>query len=253
MSPSIFNPDGPEVSEIVLPNGATASEVIDPDGNVVFEAGPDIPDSAVGYWSFNDAADTTTAVDEKGDRDATIQSGVSYDDTIVAEGSHSLNFDGTGVATISATFGSLLTNAHTAIVFLYDTNQSSDFDRMWSFEDEYVITLRHGSSGNYEWVPGDYNNAFGISVADIPSDTWVMMAGRTDYQAGNAELDFFEADGTQTSANGSPPSSPSGRNNNNTGFGGSAGFNMTGNLDSPTFVDRYMTDQELADYATSVL
>jgi hypothetical protein len=35
------------VSEIVLPDGSTASEVIGPDGNVVFEAGPDIPDSVV--------------------------------------------------------------------------------------------------------------------------------------------------------------------------------------------------------------
>jgi len=31
----------------VLPDGSTASEVIDPDGNVVFEAGPDIPDSGM--------------------------------------------------------------------------------------------------------------------------------------------------------------------------------------------------------------
>jgi len=45
MSPPIYTPDGSEVSEIVLPDGSTASEVIGPDGSVVFEAGPDIPDS----------------------------------------------------------------------------------------------------------------------------------------------------------------------------------------------------------------
>jgi len=55
MSPPIFNPDGPEVSEIVLPDGATASEVIDPDGNVVFEAGPDIPDSGISHWNFEES------------------------------------------------------------------------------------------------------------------------------------------------------------------------------------------------------
>lgn len=39
----IFNPNGNQVSEIVLPNGNTASEVVAPDGSVVFG----IPDSAI--------------------------------------------------------------------------------------------------------------------------------------------------------------------------------------------------------------
>ena len=47
MSPPIYTPDGQEVTEIVLPDGSTASEVVAPDGSVVFEAGPDIPDSAI--------------------------------------------------------------------------------------------------------------------------------------------------------------------------------------------------------------
>jgi len=221
------------------------------DGEVVTRA---IPDGTVGYWDLNDANDTTTAVDSEGGRDATINSGVSYDSTVVTEGSHSLNFDGSGEATLPTTFGSLLTNAHTAIVFLYDSNQSSNYDRMFSFEAEYQIALRHGSSANYEWVPGDYNNSLSIGISNIPSDTWVMMAGRTDYGAGNAELDIFEADGTQHSADGSPPSSPSSGSNTN-GFGGIglSTYRITGNLDAPTFVDRYMTDQELASYAASVL
>src|SRR6056297_1479058 len=46
MSPPIFTPDGSEVTEIVLPDGSTASQVVGPDGSVVFDAGPDIPDSA---------------------------------------------------------------------------------------------------------------------------------------------------------------------------------------------------------------
>jgi len=61
MSPPIYTPDGSEVSEIVLPDGSTASEVIGPDGNVVFEAGPDIPDSVVRV-----TFDNSNVVDEKG-------------------------------------------------------------------------------------------------------------------------------------------------------------------------------------------
>jgi len=74
MSPPIFNPDGSEVSEIVLPDGSTASQVIGPDGNVVFEAGPDIPDSGVHYYagegntlyyySLSTAYDLTTKTQE---------------------------------------------------------------------------------------------------------------------------------------------------------------------------------------------
>jgi hypothetical protein len=41
----IYNPNGNEVSEIVLPNGNTASEVIAPDGSMVASFGP--PDSVV--------------------------------------------------------------------------------------------------------------------------------------------------------------------------------------------------------------
>jgi hypothetical protein len=37
----IFNPNGNEVSEIILPDGATASEVIAPDGSTVFSGIPD--------------------------------------------------------------------------------------------------------------------------------------------------------------------------------------------------------------------
>jgi hypothetical protein len=91
MSPPIFNPDGSEVSEIVLPDGSTASEVIGPDGNVVFEAGADIPDSGVLKYGFNEGSGTT-ATDSFGSNDGAIN-GASFT-TTSAEGSHALSFDG---------------------------------------------------------------------------------------------------------------------------------------------------------------
>jgi len=74
MSPPIFNPDGSEVSEIVLPDGSTASQVIGPDGNVVFEAAPDIPDSEANQklihrWHLSE--DTDPFVDQIGSSDGT--------------------------------------------------------------------------------------------------------------------------------------------------------------------------------------
>jgi len=63
MSPPIYTPDGSEVSEIVLPDGSTASEVIGPDGNVVFQAGPNIPDSGDlhAQYSFDQYSSGTTS------------------------------------------------------------------------------------------------------------------------------------------------------------------------------------------------
>lgn len=83
MSPPIRTPDGSEVNEIVLPNGATASEVIDPDGNVVFEAAPEIPDSAltqdlVAWYRFEDG----DARDYTNDWDATFADTTAYDGTV---------------------------------------------------------------------------------------------------------------------------------------------------------------------------
>jgi len=50
----------------VLPDGSTASEVIGPDGNVVFEAGPDIPDSGLLHnYDFSAGSTTKTLVEDQ--------------------------------------------------------------------------------------------------------------------------------------------------------------------------------------------
>jgi hypothetical protein len=77
------------VSEIVLPDGSTASEVIGPDGNVVFEAGPDIPDSGLEHQfnfeqSLHDELTTASFV---------AQDGEAYS-TTAAEGDYATDLDG---------------------------------------------------------------------------------------------------------------------------------------------------------------
>jgi hypothetical protein len=71
MSPPIYTPDGQEVTEIVLPDGSTASEVVAPDGSVVFDSGPDIPDSGL-LHNYDWSAPSTTAggvTDQQGSAD----------------------------------------------------------------------------------------------------------------------------------------------------------------------------------------
>src|SRR6056297_2933679 len=80
MSPPIYTPDGSEVTEIVLPDGSTASEVVAPDGSVVFEAGPDIPDSAIAQFDFREEDGTIPITDQTGngnDLDSGSYSGVT--------------------------------------------------------------------------------------------------------------------------------------------------------------------------------
>jgi len=103
MSPPIFNPDGPEVNEIVLPDGATASEVIGPDGNVVFEAGPDIPDSGdlQARWTAKDLSQSdgqtvSTWTDATGNgHDLTAGAAPTYKTSII-NGNPVVRFDGVG-------------------------------------------------------------------------------------------------------------------------------------------------------------
>src|SRR6056297_552490 len=89
MSPPIYTPDGSEVTEIVLPDGSTASEVVAPDGSVVFEAGPDIPDSGIAQYEWEqDVTDSWNGYDGTDNTSA----GYSTDNQ---EGTYSKAFDGT--------------------------------------------------------------------------------------------------------------------------------------------------------------
>jgi len=107
MSPPIYTPDGSEVSEIVLPDGSTTSQVIGPDGTVVFEAGPDIPDSAVAQFNaqnlsgFSDGNTVTTWPEEVSGNDGT--GSATYRPSAI-NGHPALEFDGSSDE-FSATVG----------------------------------------------------------------------------------------------------------------------------------------------------
>ena len=95
MSPPIYTPDGQEVTEIVLPDGSTASEVVAPDGSVVFEAGPDIPDSGLLHYYPGDEGSGSTLTDNEGSADFSL-SGPSWVSRSDYEGGFGLFFDGAG-------------------------------------------------------------------------------------------------------------------------------------------------------------
>jgi len=103
MSPPIYTPDGSEVTEIVLPDGSTASEVVAPDGSVVFDAGPDIPDSVVAQYDAREEAsvgDISTIDDLIGSfglsgSASVIESGIDGQQTYRFNGSETMEHDQT--------------------------------------------------------------------------------------------------------------------------------------------------------------
>jgi len=235
--------DGTDVTEITV------------DGQTVFSA-EIYPDGTVGFWNFNEGSGTTAA-DTVGNRDATLESGVSFESGTVTEGSHSIDFTNTADgAFLPNTFGSLLTNDFTMVCFVYDQNQSSDFDRIWQFRGEQIIGLRHDSSDNYQFMSGLFAGPT-ISISSVPANEWFLIAGRIDYGASSSSLDIVLQDGTHLSVTGNVGSNPQNNPSGSSGFGNQppsfASLPFTGYIDAATLVNRFMTTQELKDYANRVL
>jgi len=183
MSPPIFTPDGTEVSEIVLPDGSTASQVIGPDGNVVFEAGPDIPDSDVylhddfgdNKLQNRDGSGTTTHNGVEGvyRPEWTIENGsptVSNEELSIVGGDRiytGVNIDLSSVLTVEATVdasntGSLLADQINIGIFAEQVTDVS-FDQ---YHQAYYISIlgqntvqlryRDASGANDSIIEGSY-------------------------------------------------------------------------------------------------
>jgi len=193
MSPPIFNPDGSEVSEIVLPDGSTASEVIDPDGNVVFEAEPDIPDSVltqdlVAWYRFEDG----DARDYTNDLDATFADSTAYDGIVnnqTYQSSAGVTDFKTGSNSGAFEFNGGSGSSGTAITFPDVINGNDNISAMcWvnvsNINDGnlYALSLREsqyfefgGANGDWLFKAGGNDNTSTVSNSAV-SNTWVHLA-----------------------------------------------------------------------------
>jgi len=196
MSPPIYTPDGSEVSEIVLPDGSTASQVIDPDGNVVFEAGPDIPDiedyesGDLSSWSntANFSVQQTTVFE--GDYAVELTGRSEFDvmtfddpDSVVAGQGQSIQYR------CYIPSGSIAYGSHTFGV----QNSSSDYYTIrLDPSDSRVIKVKNGSSS------GDVTQ----SEAGCPEDEWLRVVrrwfnGTEDGRSqGEMEVEVFDSSDT---------------------------------------------------------
>jgi len=244
MSPPIFNPDGSEVSEIVLPDGSTASEVIGPDGNVVFEAAPDIRDSAVSRWTFDDAdTESGTAIDVWGDNDATINgatTGVNGANQTYATG-EAYSFDGNDdyveyslgntYSEISISFWVKFDDFSDRFNIVHGTFRELNAHQ-FSFEThKNTSTLRMSS----ETVSGN------ITVGDLNTGTWYFVGG--GYSDSDGEADVVLNGTIQNTESGSGTVDMTINSRWGGRFAGS-GYGMTGEIDDPRVFNKRLSATE---------
>jgi len=192
MSPPIYTPDGSEVSEIVLPDGSTASEVIGPDGNIVFEAGPDIPDSVVAQYRFEDQTDPTS--DAVGSNDASLFDDAGFNTSNPRCGSVVLDTTDGSSGTVGRV-GSQNTidliadgtaNAASVGSFVQARSGFDEFDTgaMWYVDSSNFLRVMVGSAGDWAaqiGVGGNFVRAeSGVSISTSSYQHTVAAADATD-------------------------------------------------------------------------
>jgi len=246
MTPPIYTPDGSEVSEIVLPDGSTASQVIGPDGSVVFEAGPDIPDSVDNHWPF-DQDNGSGVNDQIGSLDSTSFAGnpTWVSDSNAVNGYY-LALDGDdGVNLPDGAFSYIDSSNYTLTAWVYHTGSSSeqtilnnddgDTDGFfWEINTEDYLSMGHTGIGGFRGS---------TSTVQVPQNQWVFVAVR--YDNSNSEIEFIADTTSTTKSLGGMPSISSTTssaigydNNNNEQY-------INGRLDEMTACDGLLTDSEI--------
>jgi len=244
MTPPINLPDGTEVSEVILPDGSTASEVIAPDGSTVFGA---IPDSAIHRWRVNDDSDTTTAIDDIGSLDATIN-GASYT-TTAKEGTHALSHDGTDDY---ATFGTIGlfdgTKDYSVSVWVYvNTFPSSLQEIIFHPRAEYdtVLCVRPDNELGYYIYDGNYNR-LDSGNGSVGTNSWAHLTIAHD--ATNSEVRGY-LNGSKYGTLSNPPDPLSVSESNYWGGENSGDrWYLNGIWDDGIVFNEALTDQQVSDF-----
>jgi len=248
MSPPIFTPDGSEVSEIVLPDGSTASQVIGPDGNVVFEAGPDIPDSGVARLTFDDA-DTSgsTALDVWNGNDGTINAGVTTgvtgaNQTYTTNEAYSFAEGNSGV---TLPFSHPSGDGNWSIAFWVNLD-TVHFDTMLGNESGKTgIHFRtNAGNNNWAWVVRDSSGSQ-FFVSEVPTTgSWVFIVGVRN----SSSFEFYKNDATLvgSDSNSSVASNVSPLNFR-VGCAGDGGGPAPADIDDPRWYSKSLSATEISN------
>jgi hypothetical protein len=213
--------------------------------------GPDIPDSGVSRWAFDEGSGST-AIDEWGGNDASIV-GATYT-TASQVGSHALEFDGVGdevnagdPADGSLDFGTgdfsiavwvnindLQTNR---VLAAKNNSQSGDG---WSFE---VL-----SDGRVAWYRGNgatANNLSQVADSTLSTSTWYLLTATIDY---NTEVSIYINDAEASYSNiYSNWASVSNSYDFRIGRHEGLARDMDGKMDDPRIFDKELSSTEVSN------
>jgi hypothetical protein len=178
---TIFTPDDSEVTEIVLPDGSQASEVVAPDGSVVWTAAPDIPDSGVSRFEFEQ-----NLTDSWGSFDLTGSGGLTYS-TDSDSGSYALSLDGADDVAENSTGPDITNYTEFSVAALVKTTDNGWFYMSSSITDyNLAIAVNSGNLEAFEFQGGSFSSVTGST--SINDGTYRWLTTTVDYETDAVDL-----------------------------------------------------------------
>jgi len=240
MSPPIRTPDGNEVSEIVLPDGSTASQVIGPDGNVVFEAPPEIPDSGIARYDFEQNVE-----DSWNNNDGTDDTSTGYS-TDSKVNSYSKVFDDSQNDYIDIPIVDQSPIAIAGWVKWDTIGSQMTIAASWgSAGDQNGAILNKTSSDNIRcFIDNDSVTYTGYTIS---ADTWEFVGVNINGDLSNVELYVNEA----INASGDLSSESLTSGTYDIGRRADGAYYLDGHIDDLRFFDKTLTESEFDNLRTT--
>lgn len=226
--------DGQEVSEITV------------DGDVVFTAGPDIPDSGVSRWTF-DKADTEsgTAIDTWGNNDASITGAATGAAGIAGyDSGEAYSFNPSNNDYVDAGGDSSLKGTPFSFTFwmkLDDTSADSRFGGTFSNDKRGWLSRYDGPNSQWKFEWGDgiaFNSLTGPSQS---SGTNVFNA----VTVGSGTVDVYRNDAVNIISG--SVNIATGTNNLYIGRGPAFGSTVAGDMDDPRYFSKKLSATEVSN------
>jgi len=232
----------------VLPDGSTASEVVAPDGSVVFDAGPEIPDSGVSRLDFtNSNSDTSVAVDEWGSNNGTV-SGATHLASGGPDGNGAYSFDGDDYISVGSPTNLIQSPFSVSALARFDTlgNNETLFSHIEGNPSE-GWELAKNTSDQAQFFIGDNdttNHAVGSTA--LSADAWYLITGTYD----GTNITVYVDDAEDGTASGPFNAQASGTSTGDTRIGYSTSFSanpMAGDIARVDYYSKELTAQEVAN------
>lgn len=216
---------------------------------VLGSGGPDIPDSGVSLWEYEDDSDTSTAIDSWGTEDGSINGAAYTTDSQV--GSHALSFvesegDYVGPFTNAAySFSGSFSLGAWIKANSFDTRRpvlSKGHSRGFNEDVDYYLSV---GDDTYRFAISDGNNNDMVSGGTVSTGTFTHIVGVFD--AGTEVAVYADGSLVDSTATGITPQDQHNLRHGSGAGGGSTAF-FDGIIDDPRVYDTALTPTEISNW-----